>query len=190
QQYENGSRSVSRSSKFLQCPRALCCFSGDSISEQAAYGIKDHDWNAADSGDMEAVRSILREIGNAAYNNAQALYVTLPGIVRKVLAVHSDQLWLLTISGQNTSLANRVLDRSVAGDIENTSRYFMNKYANWCNLRPITELIRLAAYTILAAGEENPHGVGGLEVYVIPAGQRPILLSAAREQELEAWFKN
>ena len=189
QVYENGSRSVTRTSKFLHGADALCCYSGDSVSEQTAYEIRDHDWSTVDSRDMEAVRSVLRDLGNAGYNKAQALYGVLPGIVRKVLAVHSDQLWLLTISAQNTSLANQVLDRAVAGDIENTSRYFMNKYANQCESSSVSELIRLAAYTILAAGEENPHGVGGLELYAIPTGKRSILLSAAQEQELGTWFK-
>jgi len=81
------------------------------------------------------------------------------------------------------------LDREVTGDIENTCRYFMNKFANWCNLRPIAELIPLAAYTILAAGEENPHGIGGLEVYIVPTRRAAVRLNPTQEEELKVRFK-
>jgi len=130
------------------------------------------------------------EIGNAACRKVEAQFGTVPGAARKVLTVlHRDQLWLLDISVQNGAVARPILDREVAGDTANTCRYFMNRYANWCNLRPIAELVPLAAYTILAAGEENPYGVGGLEVVVVPKGEVPLFLSGERERELESWFR-
>jgi hypothetical protein len=130
------------------------------------------------------------EIGNVACRTVAAQFGMVPGAARKVLAIlHGDQLWLLDISVQNSAIARPIPDRDVAGDGANNCRYFMNKYANSCNLRPIAELIPLAAYTILAAGEENPHGVGGLEVVVVPRGEAPLFLSSEQERKLEAWFR-
>jgi hypothetical protein len=190
QQYESGSRSVSIVSKFLQGAGVLCCYSGDYISEQSAYGIQKHEWTAMSSRDKETTRSVLIGIGNEAATKAETKDGTLSNCARKVLAaLYGEQLWLLEPGGQNTSIANQVLDRAVAGDTENTCRYFINKYANDCYCTPVDKLIRLAAYTVLAAGEENPHGVRGLEIYVIPLGGSPILLGTAQELELAAWFK-
>jgi hypothetical protein len=190
QSYEYQARSVSRGSKFLSGAGVICCCSGDSLAEQSAYGVRDYDWTAVVSSDVEANQSALRQIGNTAFRNMQTQFGTVRNVVSKVLVVlHEDQLWLLDATVHNGCTARLVPDRQVTGDIGNTCRYFMNKYANFSNLRPVSELISLAAYTILAAGEENPYGVGGLEIYVIPTHKPPILLSAAQEQELEIWFK-
>lgn len=191
QQYENDSRSVSHCSKFFLGAEVLCCYAGDTIAERCAYGIRSHDWSPiASSSEKEDTRLALIQIGNLECRKTEDQYGTLPNVIRKVLAViHSNQLWLLEINGKDGSTANLIRDRAVSGDVANTCRYFMNKYANDCLVRPISELICLAAYTILAAGEENPHGVGGLEIYVIQTRKPPVLLNATQEQALKDWFK-
>lgn len=185
---EYGSDSVSMGSKFLRGAGSVCCWSGDSISEQCAYAVRAYDW-ATVPDDVEEMRSALKQLGNSAYRATEDQHGVPLNCIRKVLAAVRNQLWVVEIGGRDTSTANQVLDRAVTGDIHNTCRYFMNKYANDCYFSPVNNLIGLAAYTILAAGEENPYGVGGLEVYVIPAGQPAILLDAARERDLKIWFE-
>jgi hypothetical protein len=99
-----------------------------------------------------------------------------------IIACH-DELWLLEV-GLPRSLAHPRV-RVVAGDIENTARHFINKYGQDCESQPLDRLVTLAAYTVLVAGEENPHGVRGLEIAVIPKGGAPIFLTSEEEQELK-----
>jgi hypothetical protein len=188
QQYENGGRSTSTVSKFRQGTSAICCYSGDSIAEKTANDIQSHDWS--DITGVESIRSTLTALGDTAFSKSVAEYGGVPKVVRKVLTVlHHEQLWLLDIMGSATSVANRIEDKAVAGDVDNTCRYFMNKYAIDCYLRPVSAAVRLAAYTILAAGEENPHGVKDLELFVIPKGKEPIPIGTEQIQELKLWFE-
>jgi hypothetical protein len=90
--------------------------------------------------------------------------------------------------GTPKSIARRVFDRVISGDVQNTARYFMNKYANNCHNRPASELIRLAAHTILAGGEENSRGIGGLDILVVPKGEPPIILDEDQIDVLKADF--
>jgi hypothetical protein len=186
QQQEYGSSICVKSSKFHQGPGVICCCSGDSVAEVAAYGVRNYEWAAVT--DPDAIRLALIEIGNTTIDKFVAQYGPLAPVIRKVLVVLHDQLWLLII-GVGTSVANRIEDKVVAGDIHNTCRYFTNKFAVACYHRPMNKAIRLAAYTILAAGEENPHGVRYLEMFVIPNGRDPIRIKSEQTQELELWFK-
>jgi len=87
--------------------------------------------------------------------------------------------------GLPSSVATQRRDRVVAGDAENTARHFINKYADRCQKLPVKQLIQLAAYAVFVAGEENPHGVRGVEVVVIHNGAPLVFLSKEQEQELE-----
>ena len=183
-QFENGSSSVSNMSKFAEGPGVLCCYSGDKIAQLAAYNVcKDL------ANDNQSPTDCLRAIGNRTIAKATTLYGQLPGAIRKVFVVFRDKLWLLELGDDGTSIANHVQDRAIAGDIANTCRYFANKYANNCQQSPVKELVRLASYVVLAASEENPYGIGGLEVFVVPNGKTPIRLAQEQEQELEKWFR-
>jgi hypothetical protein len=191
QAFESTARSPLRTSKFLRGVTSLCCYAGDDTSKLAAYDIQATDWSDLKfTDDFEEIRSTLRLIGNSRYNIMEERNggVSMPA-VRKVLAFICNQLWVLSINGKNTSTADQVFDKAVSGDIINTCRYFTNKYANNCYVSPVCDLIRLAAYVVLAAGEENPYGVGGLEIYVVPHGKLPVALSVSQEEDLAAWFK-
>jgi hypothetical protein len=181
QQFENGGRSVSLVSKFLNAPGVLCCWAGDIIAEYAANNVWRLDW-ASVPNESGAIRRELISAGERAWADGERMAGTLPNYSRKVIVACHDSLWLLEI-GINT-IANQRFDRVVSGDAQNTSRYFINKYAEGCQRIPVVRLIMLAAYTVLAAGQDNPHGVGGIQVAVIPKGRNAIFLGHEQEEEL------
>lgn len=78
----------------------------------------------------------------------------------------------------------------MSGDAANTARYFINKYASQCQrLHTVRQLVGLASYAVLAGAQENPHGIGGLDVLVMQTGNAPMFLSDERIQELEKKFE-
>jgi len=186
-EYEEGSGSVGNVSKFLTAPGMVCCWSGDGLAIHAAYALRDLDWRDIPN-DKDAIRDALRKAAietrkeYVEYRSKLNQEVN-EAVVRKVLVVCHDQLWILNL-GFPRPTAEQSLDRAVAGDSRNTCRHFINKYAVNCTELPIDRLITLAAYTVLVAADENPEGVGGLEVVTIPTGAKPVFLSGAAEKDL------
>jgi len=187
-----GGRSVSYTSKFLEGDAVLCCWSGDSVSEHAANIIRDVRWSEI-SPEKEAIRAELKRLGDHALAEKEQTWKESgqppPLFIRKVIVGCHDRLWLLEIQHPG-STANPIQDRIVAGDPQNTARYFMNKYANGSYRLSMDRLIVLAAYVVLQGADENPKGVGGLEVVVIPKGGAPIFLKNEREEELKQRCEN
>jgi hypothetical protein len=181
-----GGRSVSYISKFLQGEAVLCCWSGDSVSEHAANIIRDVKWSDVPR-EKEAVRAELKRLGNQALAEKEEAWKDAgqqpPQFVRKVIVGCHDTLWLLEIQ-HPSSTANPFQDRVVAGDPANTSRHFMNKYADGSYQLPVTQLVTLAAYVVLQAAEEHPKGIGGLELVVLPKGGVPLFLNSEQENQL------
>ena len=71
------------------------------------------------------------------------------------------ELWKLST---NTSpLANLIRDKTYAGDPTNAARFFVEYYFPSERLRPIRQLIHLAAHSVLMAAKLNT-GVRGLEM--------------------------
>jgi hypothetical protein len=105
------------------------------------------------------------------------------GVNRQVIIAYRDTLWMPEIQ-RPSSIANVHMDRVIAGDIYTSARMFSNLYAVGCESVPISRLTFLAANLVLLGGMENPSGVAGLEVAVIPAGGAPIFLSKEKEEEL------
>jgi hypothetical protein len=188
QQIENGGRSASLSSKFLSGDAVICCWSGDSVAEHIANVVRGLSWGDV-SSERESVREMLKCAGDMALSEMEQDHMRKGWVMdlrvtRKVIVAFRDMLWLLDVRSP-ASIANQVYDRVVAGDADNTARCFANKFALGCQKRPVKELVRLAAYAVLAAGDENPHGVRKLEIVVIPKGNSPIFLASEHEQELE-----
>ena len=188
QQFErSGARSVGEIDKILSAQNVVCCYSGDILAQRAANRIRDFDWNSIPA-ETEAIRPTLIGIGSSVYQEELTKCGRVLGYVRKVIVVlHGTHLWLLQIDSQ--SLANPRLDRVIAGDDENTCRYFFNRYAGDCNRRlSTTQLVSLAAFGILTAGEENPRGIKGLQIAVLQKGKEPLFLSSEQENELKKRF--
>ena len=187
QQFEGGIRCVMTSSKFHQGTGVVCCWSGDSVAEHAANAVRVVNWNDI-PGDKERIRAELIRIGDMTwemreqfYKEAgQSLYL---GIVRKVMVACHDSLWLLEL-GRRSSIANACSDRIVAGDPQNSARFFVNRYAAGCEQRPISKLVFLAAHAVLMGHFENPGGISGLEVAIIPKGSDPFFLTSAEIKDL------
>jgi len=186
QQMEQGGRSVGNVSKVLwDIPGLVCCHSGDSVAESAANIIREF-WRDK-SPSEQAIKDALQVAGNRAWKEHAKLATQrrqpLPDITRKVIVACHDQLWLLEV--RQRSLATRRKDRVLAGDAENTARHFINKYATGSYLLPLRQLITLAAYSVIVAGQENPYGIDGLEVIVIPKNSKPIPLTLEQEMALK-----
>jgi hypothetical protein len=190
QDIEGSGRSISTTSKFDLGTGLLCCYAGDNTARLASQQCaRDKRWERIHSMDELTIKDTLIEIGNSSATNMENRNGgILPNDSRVVLAAISDRLWRLDVGTKNTSAVRFVQDRSISGDIANTCRHFMNRYANDCYLRPIKELVRLAVYCVLASGEENPHGISGLEVFIVPTGKDPVGLGHIQRKELQEWF--
>jgi hypothetical protein len=185
-QFEGSGFTQITTSKFLSGSDSVCCYAGDIVAQHAAYHVRDSNCR----GDKEELRQTLIEAGNKAWRECGGPGgLSELGISRKVIVAFRNSpspLWLLQIF--KTSIANEVMDKVVAGDDKNTARHFSNNYVPYPPL-PISKLINLAAHVVLVGGKENPSGVRGLEVVVIPRGESPIFLSKDQEDEMEQRFQ-
>ena len=172
--------SLSMTSKFELGNGIVCCYSGDSVAHLVAINI----CKLILSEGMD-VRSALRDSASESW--CQMSQSAPDGIVRKVIVSCPDHsVWIVDVSG--STFVNSVLDRIVAGDIKNTARHIINNYVPFgyapINL-PISRLVFAASHAILMGGVENPTGVGGLEVAVIPKEGPPFFLSTDQEMEIK-----
>jgi hypothetical protein len=184
QKLERYSRSIATVSKFLRWGGGLCCWAGDSVSEYAANLLCKLDW-AEIPRDKEAIRKQLQQVGDKAMDEMERLHGQgiNSGASRTVIVACNGTLWLLEIQRPAT-IANSHSDRVVSGDLFSSVRMFLNLYAAGCENLPISKLTFLAANAVLMGGMENPSGIAGLEVVVIPAGGPPTFLTKEKEQAL------
>ena len=180
---EYGERDVSYGSKFLFGAGVVCCYSGDKVSEYAANNVRAIDW-ASVPNEIESIRQCLKDCGNSAWKQWERETGTAFHAIRKIIVVCHDMLWLLEVS--ESPLANQRHDRVVAGDAPNTARHIINRYAEVCQDMSMHRLIGLAAYTVICAGDENPRGVGGLEVVIVPKGSAARALTVQQREQLQA----
>lgn len=181
--FEGGSFSLGHSSKFESSKSVVCCWSGDQPAIYAANYIRDIEWETIHDRETK-----LKECGNRAWQTvfgSSALPTIQRGTARKVLVSFAADcsLWELEVSGY--SLLQPVQNVAVVGDIRTTAKHFTNNYVPK-SPATITELIPLAAHTILAAGRENNIGVGGIEVAILARGKTPYFLTREQELQLEA----
>lgn len=186
QQFEGGGKSIDRRfSKFFSAPGLTCCWSGDTIAEHTANSIRrvwmEHPFAKS------AVQNELQHAGDISWAEHEALaerrgHPLNLGVTRKVIVACHDELWLLEVCRPRSLAHSR--SRVVAGDAENTACHFINKYGTDPNL-PVSRLITLAAYAVIVAGDENPTGISGLEIAVIPKGAEVFFLTAEQEKALE-----
>jgi hypothetical protein len=167
--------------KFEIGAEFLCCFSGDKIAELAAIKVRDL---RRESG--TPLKEMLESAGNEAwkhYENVPFDRVTRKLIVAAPMPVWS--LWQLEID--EVSIARPVLDKVIAGDPINSARHFVTNYLPKGDPipLPVNQLVFLAAHGIVRGGKENPRGVGGLQVVVIPKDGLPRFLTTEQEQELK-----
>jgi hypothetical protein len=182
--YEGKSRSSSQISKICTSDSVTCCWAGDDLSEWAAQSVIKRPWTR-DACQSEAF--MVTELSKNGcedwkeYTRQRGEPVAMSRVV--MVAVHANaSLWRLDVGPRSN--ARRHFDRLVTGDPGNTARHFVNKYAANCCNEPVARLITLAAYAIIVGGEENPHGVDGLEVAVIPKNGTTIKLTESQEREL------
>jgi hypothetical protein len=173
--------------KFEIGPDFLCCLSGDKIAELAAIKVRE----LRSDGGNRAVKEMLQSAGNEAWKH----YENTPfdPVTRKLIVAcpRPDwSLWQLEID--ELSLARPVYDKVIAGDPINSARHFVTNYVPKGGPipLPVNQLVFLAAHGIVRGGKENPRGVGGLQVVVIPKGGSPKFLTSREERELEKRSKD
>jgi hypothetical protein len=193
-------RNVSLISKFYQSNGFICCSSGDDVARLAAANIckvksKDILKTASQQDRKEIIRKALERAGTTAWKQTFGRQTTkgTNGTIRKVIAACPDgTLWLLEFRNRSP-MANQKYDNVVAGDIRNSAGLFIKNYlpAGYAPIQlPVRQLIFAAAHAVLVGARENPTGVGGLEVAVIPKTGSPIFLTPEQEQELKERSKN
>lgn len=181
----NSGYSLSLTSKFEQGNGFISCASGDKLSELVSSNICKVTWDVI----KHDVRAELKAVANATWENfVDAQY--LSPATRKIIVVCPDRsAWVIDASSSNAAFANRIYNKVVAGDVKNTARHIINNYLpnDQSPLQlPVSKLIVPAAHAILMGGRENPSGVGGLEVAIVPNDGQPMILSLEREREITA----
>jgi 20S proteasome alpha/beta subunit len=178
---EAGDFTLSRRSKFFFTDTVICCWSGDNAARQAANYVRDVDWPSVQDRASE-----LRNCGNrawkAVFGGVPVPKIQIPS--RKVLAAFPDDCSLWEIDICDYSIAERVEDKTVAGDARTTVRHIVNNYVPSDRL-PTSELVVVASHSILMAHRENNAGVDGLEVAIIRKGEKPQFLTNDQEKRLE-----
>jgi hypothetical protein len=177
--------SLSLSSKFDQHNDFVCCASGDKISELTSSLICQLNWDDAQA-DVKASLNAAAKDAWSRFDNPAAF----PPIIRKVIIICPDRsAWILDTTSHEAPFTNRILNKVVAGDIKNTARHIINNYLpnDEAPLAlPISKLIVPAAHAVLMGGRENPTGVGGIEIIVIPKTASPMVLPPELERRITA----
>lgn len=187
-------RNKSLTSKFLQGNGFTCCWSGDKVAQFAAANICKIKFKDRFKGTPEQRREIIRKelekAGTRAWKQVFGRQITQAtnGTIRKVIAACPDgNIWLLEFT-RRFPMANPKYDRIVAGDIRNSAAWFINNYIPFGEAPiplPMSDLIFAAAHAVLVGAIENPSGIRGIEVVVIPKGGAPIFLTPEQEGELK-----
>lgn len=169
----HGGRGLTESSKIQQYDGVVCCWSGGYPAARAVDCMRDIQW-----GTIGNRGNALRECGKRAWGNSGRSH----GADRVLAAFSDGELLDLTVS--DVCGVTPISDQVVNGDRFSTARHLATMYTP--KKRPeIQHLIFLAAHIVLMAGRENPAGIAGLQVAVIPRGAPPILLTESQENELK-----
>src|SRR2546430_3554412 len=181
-------------SKFRHDNGFVCCWSGDNVAQFAAANIcklKLQDkLKGTPEQRREMIRKQLQEAGTNAWKQVFGRQITVGtnGTIRKVIAACPDgSLWLLEFRSR-FPMANPKYDRGVAGDIGNSAALFINNYLPLGEAPlplPLRRLIFAAAHAVLVGAIENPSGIRGIEVAVIPKDGPPIFLTPKQEEKLK-----
>lgn len=192
-------RNRSMISKFYRGNGFICCYSGDDVAKFAAanackLSIERDVKDQSEERKKEIIREALQSAGTTAWTQifGNQTEGTATGAIRKVIVACTEwsssyPLWLLEYTNQ-FPMATPKGDRVVAGDERNSASLFITDYLPWGGVPiplPVNRLIFAAAHAIFAGARDNPTGVGGLEMYVIPNLGSPIHLEAQQEWELE-----
>ena len=185
-------RGLSITSKFRLGNGFACCWSGDDIAQFAAANICKIKLQLKGTLEQrrEIIRKELQKAGTKAWKQVFGRQITkgTNGTIRKVIAACPDgSLWLLEFRGR-FPMANPRYDRVVAGDIRNSAAVFINNYLPLGEAPiplPLNRLVFAAAHAVLVGAIENPSGIRGIEVVVIPTGGPPIFMTPEQENELK-----
>lgn len=123
---------------------------------------------------LQDMGSLLMQVGQQAWRE-QWGYEPVPreliGTVSSLLVAWNQQgeskLWRLDI--YHTPDCYQIDDKVVAGDTDNPAVFVLEHYYP-DKLRPVVELILLAAHTVLMAAQHNPEMISGLEMVVCKDG--------------------
>lgn len=179
---EAGDFTLSIRSKFFSTDAMACCWSGDSVARYAAMHISQCDW----SSPLDR-RKTLRDCGDRAWNFVHGSFQHVPKAQispRKVLVAFSSDasLWELDLS--QMSIADVVIDKTVAGSARTTIKHLINNYVPRERL-PIANLVLIAAHSILMGHQEQNADIDGLEIAIIRRGENPQFLTKDQENTLE-----
>lgn len=166
-------------SKFQIGNGFVCCWSGDAVAERASLNIRRQTWASIKDDVTEGLISAGNEAWKQTFGDSQRDTV---GPNRTVIVACPDNtLWTLQIS--EFSIARRRYDKAIGGGEGNSARHFLMNYLPKVS-PPVTQLLIIAAHTILMGAKENQSGIGGLEMIVIPNGCPPIHLLHEQHEQL------
>ena len=132
---------------------------GDQIAQdaaadivQAAHDGRESDWTWLEK---EVPKITTRRWRKAKANN-------LPASPRTIILAfpYSPPFWEVRVDKE--SKAKPIYEKVFNGDVPNSAKFFIEEYYD--KKRTVTDLLLLAAHTILMGGSRNPTGVGGLQM--------------------------
>ena len=179
--YEGSDYTRSLRSKFFSNDGVVCCWSGDSVARHAASYVRDLDWSTSEDRDQQ-----LRSCNDRAWklqfgstNVPMAQQMTR----RKLLVAFPSDCSLWEVELSDSSLAERVLDKTVAGSNRTTIKHLINNYIPK-NPLPVGSLLLMAGHAILMGHREQSGDIDGLEIAIIRAGEGIRFLSEEQTREL------
>ncbi len=152
-----------------------CCFSGDQCAERVAddlvEAVRNGQFDRADTKtELERIANARsqKELARLGRNwNSQA--------ARAVFVVFCDKQegWMLQVSDDSFAQLVNPYGTVHIGDIGNPAVFFAERYhpAHLPVLRPVRELIFLAAHCVLEASSFSPRGIFGLDVLIFQHGR-------------------
>lgn len=158
---------------------AISCALDMEVASQIADGIirglKDEDFE----NPINAIEEIARGFQTQERIKAQCIVI----LARPCLQMFMFQFAI--INGQWGPHCRKMQSKAIAGDNVNPAIFWMERYYD--ESMAVGQLIPLAAYLIVCAGQINPYGIGGLEIVRCDsAGIHPLTRAENREWESKA----
>ena len=178
--YEGGDYTLSLRSKFYSNDGVVCCWSGDAVARHAAAYVSDSEWSDTDRD--KQLRSCSDRAWQLQFGTLKVPMVQQMTRRKLLVAFPSDcSLWEVELS--DSSLAERVLDKTVAGSDRTTIKHLINNYVPRDSVS-VDRLVLIAAHAILIGHREQNGDIDGLQVSIIKKGEPPLFLSTEQENEL------
>ncbi|HXZ13451.1 MAG TPA: hypothetical protein VEG64_13775 [Candidatus Sulfotelmatobacter sp.] len=141
----------------LNHPRGMAaCWSGYDVADELAKQVLN-----LDDEKLKIPNLAMEELAQNVFGEARRTTDAPHGEIILVMTRDLNKVHLVTVRG-NSYICHQITNWAVSGHDANSALFFIQAFYQKL---PIKELIPLAAHTIFRAGQLNPAGVSGLEIF-------------------------